>query len=115
APYRNGVESKKFSCRHSGGTCGFDFSIRSSRRLCSAAVSVSLAVDIMFCASTTLQHRPLARCALDNSSARIEMLNGIGKSRDRLNHLERNSIQNCIFIFEPVGGDGVIAADNSIE
>ena len=49
---------------------------------CSAAVSVSFAVDIRFWASTTRQELPETRVLLDDSSSRVEIADDIRETRN---------------------------------
>src|SRR5690242_18980615 len=94
---------------------GLVSSINFSRSFCSSALSVSLAVEMMCCATTIRQARPDARRALDDSSSRVEIVDDIGQSRDCLDQFERDTIKPAILIFDPLRGDGIATPDDGIK
>src|SRR5690348_13983459 len=94
---------------------GLTASISSSKRICSSAVSVNLAVETVCCASTARQQVPFATTASDDSAPGVQVLNDISEAGYRLNKVDRLSAQGGVFIGEPSRSNFLVAARHGVQ
>ena len=61
------------------------------------------------------QRRPESSCALDDSAARVQVVEGIHQAGDGLDQCKGSAIERYVRILEPRPGDFLIAPDNGVE
>src|SRR5437868_279638 len=94
---------------------GLVSSIIRSMALCSSSVSVSFSIETLDCASTTRQHSPVKRRALDESASCVQILDDIDQSGHALDQIERDTAKSRVFVAQPSPCDLVVAADDGIQ